>query len=128
MLISELGFYLNGELYPNNSIVNIADIGVGPNALHCITDREQCCSSVDGGASGEWYLPREPVPVVGNEDSDFSQTRVSSAVLLNRRNNDTSPAGLYHCDILDSSGVLQSLFIALYNATAGEILDEACPE
>ncbi len=103
-----LGFYLNGVLYPNNSIVNIEDIGVGTSALHCITDRRECCRNADGGASGEWYQPGQTNPVVRGgliSMKDFSRSRNSSAVSLHRRNNATSPAGLYRCEIPDAGGV-----------------------
>ncbi len=118
-----LGFYLNGVLFPNNSIVNIEDIGANANALHCITDRMNCCRASDGGASGEWYQPGQTNPVVSGgriSMENISRSRNSSAVRLNRRNNATSPAGLYRCEILDSGGVNRSLFIALYNASGGE--------
>lgn len=121
-MISELGFYLNGDLHPNNSVVSIADIGVGTGALYCITDREQCCRETDGGASGEWYLPRQTIPVNGNGENsveDFSQSRMPSAVLLHRRNNATSPAGLYRCEIQDSGGSFQTLFVVLRNENGG---------
>ena len=36
--MSDLGFYLNGQIYPNNSIVTITDIGVGDSALFCLSD------------------------------------------------------------------------------------------
>ena len=46
-----LGFHLRGELYPNNSIVNIVDVGALDEALRCVTDRMSCCTSGDGGSS-----------------------------------------------------------------------------
>ncbi len=111
-------------LYPNNSIVNIEDIGVGVNALHCITERIECCNGSDGGGSGEWYQLGQAVPIEGSEASstaNFSRTRGPSAVLLNRRNNATSPTGLYHCDVPDSGDVTRSLYIGVYGASGGEL-------
>ncbi len=117
------GFYLKGVLYPNNSIVNIEDIGANANALHCITNRTECCRASDGGASGEWHQPGQTNPVVGGgrtSTANFSRSRNSSVVLLHRRNSATSPAGLYRCAIVDSGNVTRSLSIALYNASGGE--------
>ena len=109
-------------LYPNNSIVNIEDIGARANALHCITDRMQCCRMSDGGEDGEWYQPGQASSVVGfggTSRANFSRSRGPSAVLLNRRNGATSPAGLYRCEVPDSQDISHQLFIALYNASGG---------
>ena len=52
--------------------------------------------------------------------ADFSRSRRPSAVLMNRRNNVISPTGLYRCEVLDSAGVFQSLYIGVYGHTGGE--------
>ena len=105
-------------LYPNNSIVNIEDIGYGANALYCITDRVNCCRQSDGGASGEWYKPGETTPVDGNgltSTQTLSKSRNSSVVALHRRK-DNIPTGLYRCELLNSGGENQSIYIGLYEA------------
>ena len=112
-----LGFYLKGVLYPNNSIVNIEDIGAGANALHCITDRVKCCKEA---STGGWYQPGMDLPLRGSRAANFSRSRAPSAVLLNRRNNATSPIGLYRCKVLDSRGVNQSVYIGVYGASDGK--------
>ena len=52
-------FYLNGELYPNNSVVAMANIGEDTDALFCLTDSVNCCRSDDTGSveRGLWVLP-----------------------------------------------------------------------
>ena len=121
-----LGFYLKGELYGNNSIVNITSIGVGSDALHCITDRETCCRGLRGeGISGEWYQPGQTAGVGGSgriSREDFSRNRGPSAVLLNRRNEATGPTGLYRCQVLNSGGVSLSVYIGLYDGNGGEFV------
>ena len=42
---------------------------------------------------------------------------------MNRRNNAISPTGLYRCEVLDSGGVLQSLYIGVYGRTGGEYIN-----
>lgn len=119
--ITDLGFYLNGELYCNNSIVNIGDIGVGGSAsLHCLTDRRECCESSN---EGNWFLPGQVSPVTRGETStaDFSSSKASSSILLNRRSSATGPVGLYHCQVPDSGGVVQSMYIGLYGDSGGEL-------
>ncbi len=102
-------------MYPNNSIVTIT---VGDNALICLSDSSSCCRSSNGVASGEWFLPGGSSHINGGGESfstaDFSRSRRSSAVLLNRRNNATGPEGLYHCNVIDSRNINQSLYIAIY--------------
>ncbi len=123
--ISDLGFYLNGQMYPNNSIVTITDIGVGDNALFCLSNGSSCCRNMNGIGSGEWFLPRGSSPIAsGGESSstaNFSRSRRSSAVLLNRRNNAIEPEGLYHCDVIDARNINQSLFIGIYTVDRGEV-------
>ncbi len=104
-------------MYPNNSIVTITDIGVGDKALICLSNSSSCCRPRDGMASGEWFLPGGPTPINGNGESsstaDFSRSRRSSAVLLNRRNNATEPEGPYRCDVIDARNITQTLYIGI---------------
>ncbi len=103
-------------MYPNNSIVTITDIGVGDNALFCLSDSSSCCRVRDKMASGEWSLPGASSPINGNGDTstdNFSRSRKSSAVLLNKRNNAIGPEGLYRCDVIDARGITQSLYIGI---------------
>ncbi len=104
-------------MYPNNSIVTITDIGVGDNALFCLSNSNSCCRSIYGIASGEWFLPGGSSPINGNGESssvaNFSRSRRASAVLLNRRNNAIGPEGLYRCDVIDARNITQTLHIGI---------------
>ncbi len=104
-------------MYPNNSNVNISDIGVGDNALFCLSNNSSCCRDSGGVASGEWFLPGGSSPIAsGGESSstaDFSRSRRSSAVLLNRRNNAIGPEGPYRCDVTDARNINQTLYIGI---------------
>ncbi len=67
-------------------------------------------------ASGEWFLPGGPNPIVDGGDNsmaDFSRSRRSGAVLLNRRNNAIGPEGLYRCDVIDERNITQTLYIGI---------------
>ena len=89
-----VGFFLNGVLYPNNSVVALADIGEaadigGDNtALFCLTDLTACCRGMDGGSAGEWFLAGQTEPVVDASNTQsthsFTRGRGPSAVRLNR--------------------------------------------
>ena len=113
---------MKGVLYPNNSIVNIANVGINENGLYCVTNKQQCCRSSDGGASGEWYLPGQASAIPGSGAQlidNFKKKRGPSTVLLNRRNNAMSPIGLYRCEVVDVTNVLQSVYIGLYGNEGG---------
>ncbi len=110
-------------MYPNNSIVTITDIGIGDNALFCLSNSNSCCRTRDGMASGEWFLPGGSSSINGSGESsstaDFSRSRRSSAVLMNRRNNAVGPEGLYSCDVIDARNITKSLFIGIYTVDRG---------
>ena len=117
MSISDFGFLLDGQLYPNNSVVTLTDIGStfsGP-ALFCLTPSTECCSDTETPNSAtvtrEWYLPDgRQVSSVGTV---FSRKQVSSAVSL-YRNGGTSLSGVFRCDVPDANGTNQSVFIGIY--------------
>ena len=103
---------------PGNSIL-ITDIGVFASdepgsSLVCVTSNVNmnCCRGIDGGNVGEWYFPNGTiVPRSGAAPSaDFTRKGFTHQVRLNRRNNTTSPTGIYECRVPD--GVTGELVIA----------------
>ena len=114
-------------LYPNNSVVALADIGEatdigGANtALFCLTDLTTCCRGADGGSAGQWVLAGQTEPVVGINTATsadlFTRGRAPSAVLLNRRGSATGPTGIYTCEIPDGSGQLRTAYIGIDTGT-----------
>ena len=119
----DFGFLLNGQLYPNNSVVTLTDIGDifnGP-ALFCLTPSTECCSATEtpneATATREWYLPDGTVlPAI----TSFSREQVSSAVSL-YRNGAASPTGVFRCDVPDASETSQSIYVGLYLLTDGNL-------
>jgi len=130
--IAGIQLTMNGtaEMYSNNSIVTRTDIGTGSSALLCITTSPGCCSSVNNQTG--WYFPSgEPVPYPGNtwatkpyyrlrNNPDFSKPRHSLRSVELHRNFNGNITGIFHCDILDGSGNLQSLYIGIYDSDTGE--------
>ena len=121
--ISDFGFLLDGQLYPNNSVVTLTDIGStssGP-ALFCLTPSTECCSDTEtpneATVTREWYLPDGRQ--LSSAGTVFSREQVSSAVSL-YRNGGTSLSGVFRCDVPDANGNSQSIFIGLYPSTDGE--------
>ena len=77
-----------------------------------MTDKEGCCGVVPGRA-GKWYFPgNESVGVEGG-GGDFYRDRGQGVVRLNRRNNATTPTGLFCCEIPDRNSVTMRLCITV---------------
>ena len=110
--------------YPNNSVVNITDIGTGSAALFCTTTSTGCCLSTDGS---NWYFPNgsavQPMRLIGDATTYYRSRTIShiggGTVRLHRVSEATT-TGVFHCDILDVSGYLQSIYVGIYTATTGE--------
>ena len=120
----DLGFLLDGQLYGNNSVVTVTDIGSSffMSALFCLTPSLECCSDSEtpnaASVTREWYLPDgTPVPSTGTV---FSREQVSSAVAL-YRSGGTSPSGVYCCEIPDASATRQNIYIGIYPQGDGEV-------
>lgn len=85
----------------------ISEIGEGENALLCVTDKQDCCLS---SRAGYFYYPNG-ASVVYSHTNSLHRDRGPQVVRLNRRHNVFQPLGRYRCDIPDSSGKVQSIFI-----------------
>jgi len=117
-IITDVWITLNGVTYANNSIVTNTDIGTGSAALVCTTTYGPCCFSINRGT--EWYFPNgNQVP--NNPSLPYRRTRGTNPgrVILSH-NYENTITGIFHCDIPDASGVLQSLYIGIYTSTTGE--------
>ena len=114
----------------NNSYVDISEVGRpgvgGGEGVQCITDLTICCSGTDGPHRGDWYFPigtRLPFP----GDGDIYEFRTAQRVDIRRRNNPTSPTGIYRCDIptnavhdTTDTSVRDTVYVGLYPASGGK--------
>ena len=105
-------FVLGGQTFTNNSIVSIANIGEGMDALLCRTNLINCCGTLPN-RFGEFYYPNGVMVPVNNARQGFYRNRGDQEIRLNRRDGVSSPTGRFHCEIPDASGVMQNLFITL---------------
>ena len=114
-----IGLTLNNVSYTNNSVVTISDIGTDSAALICTTTRQACCLSTDGS---EWYFPDGSA--VQRNGTTYYRTRTigsgSGPTVRLNRNAGATTTGVFHCDILDASGVLQSIYVGIYTNTTGK--------
>ena len=113
---------VNSQSYPqfefrenvliNNSYIFRGNISEGQNdSLHCVTDNSDCCNN----GQGNWYdVTGEEVQQGPDGDSNLYVTRGDGVVYLNRRR-----GGMWRCDIPDSNGVQQSIYIYLGTLSRG---------
>ena len=120
-----------GQTLDNNSYIDINDVGrpdvSGGEGVQCHTDLTTCCSGAQGGHRGDWYFPdgtQLPNPAV---DIDTFQSRGDQRVDIDRRNNASSPVGIYRCGIPtvavhddnDDSVRDSPVYVGLYTASGG---------
>ena len=106
-------FLLGGQLYSNNSRINLHLIGEGENALFCKTDLVNCC---EANRFGEFFYPngvQVPIQKLGH---GFYRNRGKQEIRLHRREGVTTPAGRFRCQIPDARGGLQTIYIELVRA------------
>ena len=107
-------FEFRGNVLTNNSFIFRGDIGEGQNdSLHCVTDNSDCCNN----GQGNWYDVTGEVQQGPDGDSNLYVTRGDGVVYLNRRRGGQS--GMWRCDIPDSNGVQQSIYIYLGTSATG---------
>ena len=94
----------------------LSDIGEGSNALFCLTDRAQCCTTEAGLNRGIWQFPNDTSVVRNDTSYHFYRIRGYSSVSLNRRSEALGPTGTFTCRIPNSqSEVNMNLFLRVSN-------------
>ena len=110
-------FEFGSDILVNNSYVFRGDVGEGDNALKCVTDNTDCCTDPD---TGNWTDGNGAAVHQGMAGANTTYiTRGHGVVSLNRITGG-SP-GMWRCDIPDSSGVMQSMYIYMGTHTTGEL-------
>ena len=111
-------FEIREDVLTNNSfIVRGAPVNIGEgqnDSLHCVTNNSDCCNN----GQGNWYDETGGEVQQGPDgDSNLYVTRGDGVVYLNRRRGGQS--GMWRCDIPDSNGVQQSIYIYLGTMETG---------
>ena len=118
----DVWFSLNGTTYQNNSCVTLEDIGDGDNGLLCVTKLTACCQppypGENGSTAGNWFFPNGTTVPSENRGWDFHRDRGQMVVRLNRQRGGVD--GIYRCEIPDSMGDIQSIYIGVYSASTGK--------
>ena len=120
-------FEHDGSTLSNNSFIYYPDIGDEDTVLKCVTNRESCCNE---NKTGNWRDERgRPVHQGVDGTSCLYVTRGDGVISLNRKPGCTDhTSGLWRCDIPDSSGEMQSLYIYISNSISkyGEFITLHC--
>ena len=94
----------------------LSEIGEGSNALFCLTDRTQCCTTEAGLNKGGWRFPNDTSVILNDTNYHFYRVRGYSSVSLNRRSEALRPTGTFTCRIPNSHSQLNTnLFIRVSN-------------
>ena len=96
--VSFKGVNLTNHSYVDLTLVGNDTTDSG-NTVRCHTDLESCCNYYQGLHRGDWYFPNGSVLAGGVGEGDIYRSRAAQRVHLRRRNNATSPSGIYRCDI-----------------------------
>ena len=110
-----MGLYHRGVIIANNSILLLDDVGTALDSLICFTSDPDCCSLSAGQELGQWFNPDESEV----DGIAFTQGRGLSVLTLNNEKASENDTGLFQCQIPDSQGVNQTLFIGIYNTSQG---------
>ena len=107
-------FQYLGNYLANNSFIYYPNIYYGGAALNCVTNRESCCNDSN---TGGWRDERGREVHQGVDGiSCLYVTRGDGVISLHRKSGCTDHTpGLWRCDIPDSSGEMQSLYIYISN-------------
>lgn len=118
-----ISFQINSMPIANNSLLPITAITTNPlTTLQCLSNRSDCCDSDTNGFAGigDWTLPSGNTltrQVNTPTEVDFYRERYPGGIDLFRRNNATSPQGVYECEIPRSpsqGGGVDAIYVGLY--------------
>ena len=75
-----------------------------------------CTSGLANVDRPDWYFPDGNELRFERESGDIYQDRGAQRIELRRRNNATSPSGIYHCEIPTDDGdlVRETVYVGIY--------------
>ena len=116
------GVYFNDQMYQNNSMINLLDIGSSTGSIPventpaCLTNLFPCCGAAKDNRN--WYSPDGSVLTVGSTTGSFYQTYNSYQTVVLHRSETTplSEQGLFRCQITNT----ESVYIGIYSDDTGK--------
>ena len=120
--LTDVYLSLDGTVIPNHGYLEISDIGsISDNeALLCHTNNPPPPPSTNSG--GEWYASNGDR--VGGTPAVPGFTRNRGAMVVRLGEISGTPLeGIYRCEIEDADETLQTVYVGLYNAGAGRVIN-----
>ena len=119
-----------GDILPNHAYVDLTTVGediTDPgDTVRCHSDLGTCCTSSQGIHRGDWFSPDGNALGNTNGGGDIYKLRGAQVIHLRRRNDATSPSGIYHCEIPtiavnDDADIImgESVYVGLYPPNGG---------
>ena len=100
----------------------LSDIGEGNNALLCLTDRTQCCTTP---GQGQWMFPNKSDILF--RSIKIYRIRGFSSLILNRESDVVGPTGIFTCQIpTNQSDTNKYLYIGVYDDAGKGVLGMHC--
>ena len=110
IMIAGTYLFLNDAIITNYSKISNNAIGEGNDeALLCFTDLHQFLP--DANEVGQWYYPSGSAVEMNETISNIYTSRSQGVVHLHRKNGTNMPTGVFHCKILDSNSMNQSIYV-----------------
>ena len=113
----------NGDAIENHSFLDFPDVNNNDQVLLCVSDNPDCCTE----DNANWFRPGSTTPLpTSSSPSPYSVTRSTTDprhVRLRRGSGGFDPNdddGLYRCEIIDTEGNTQMLYVWLDVDTQGK--------
>ena len=113
--------FWNDDAVPNHGYVDLGMVETSyMNSVQCRTDLSTCCKGIH---RGQWYFP-DGAPLQNKSgDGDVYEFEAVMRHDLRRRNNATSPTGIYCCEIPTNAvhndtdiSVRATVYVGLYTS------------
>ena len=108
-----------GTEIPDHAVIRLGFIRDDLNdSVHCVTNSTDCCES---NQEAGWYYPNGTQLPTNESGVAFYSSKHQGEVQLNRKGGQGAPedAGIYHCELPDTSGVTHFRYVGIYNRPSG---------
>ena len=115
ILTSAVQVFHRGQVLPNHSVVTVTAVGEDMEGVFCLTSQQSCCDTTNG-LRGRWLSPDGTE--VGSSGG-VTVERGPSRLTLNQEDEAIVGNGVFSCEIPDSEGVMNTLYIGVYSEDSG---------
>ena len=111
-----------GNDLPNNSYVDISQIGEASDGVQCISELDYCCNNRTSRLIADWYFPNGTQLNFPGDPGHIYESRGTHRADLRRRGMATLPTGIYCCIIPFNISIpleRKMLYVGVYNDQEG---------